>query len=250
LAIHLRLADIWTLDLGDYPISHLLGRTVTPPHTRVSSYKRSLPETVCRTRWAHTARPRLPEIRRNIRTQASWPVLKGADGQVCLADAGRSEQQHVLLAFEEGQPGQLVQLAFRRPRAGRRSRLVQALVVGKVRPLRLQAHVAAVRGLALGLACLFAEVQIRQVPGRGRFCDGLIAVGRCERRSRSIWPSRRSDWHPKFPPFRSTTRSVRRSAMSTPKKETSFVCRRLNGVIEGKGVSPRQNKDVGYTLPF
>ena len=78
-----------------------------------------------------------------------------------LADAGRAEQQNVLLAFQEGQTGQLVQLAFVDRGLEGEVELVQALVIGEVCPLRLQADVAAVLGLALGLERLLEEVQIR-----------------------------------------------------------------------------------------
>lgn len=94
-----------------------------------------------------------------------------------FADAGWAEQQDVLLAFEDGEPSQLAQLAFVYRRLEVEVELVQSLVVGEVRPLGLQAHVAAMLGLALGFERLFEEVQIRQVLGGGFFGDGLEAVG-------------------------------------------------------------------------
>src|SRR5258708_6250564 len=94
-----------------------------------------------------------------------------------LADARWPEQQYVLLTFQEGERRQLAQLAFVDRRLEGEVELVQALVVGEVRPLRLQPDVPGVLGLTLGFKRLFEEVEIRQVLRGSLFRDGLIAVG-------------------------------------------------------------------------
>ncbi len=80
-----------------------------------------------------------------------------------FAHTRRTEQQHVLLAFEEGQAGQLAQLAFVDRGLEGEVELVQALVIRKVRPLGFQAHIPRVFSLALGFEHLFEEGEIRQI---------------------------------------------------------------------------------------
>src|SRR5260370_39890887 len=93
-----------------------------------------------------------------------------------LADARWPEQQYVLLTFQEGERRQLAQLAFVDRRLEGEVELVQALVVGEERALRLQPDVRGVLGLTLGFKRLFEEVEIRQGLRRSLFPAGPIAV--------------------------------------------------------------------------
>ena len=99
------------------------------------------------------------------------------NAEVRLTDARRSEQEHVLLAFQERERGEFAQLAFIHRGLEGEGELIQALVVGEVCPLGLEPHVPAMLGLALSLERLFEEVEIRQVLGGGLLGDGFEAVG-------------------------------------------------------------------------
>lgn len=100
---------------------------------------------------------RLREVDEDPATMASQPSAMAR----WILPAGRSER-HVLLALTEGPEGEI--------------ELVQSLVVGEVRPLGLQAYVASVLGLALGLERRFEEVETGQVLRRSLFGYGLEAV--------------------------------------------------------------------------
>ena len=99
------------------------------------------------------------------------------DGKMCLAYSGRAEEQYVLLALQKSQSCQLAQLAFVDRGLEVEIELIQPLVVREVRPLSLQAHVAGVLGLALGIQNLFKEIEIGQVLGCGFLSQRLEACG-------------------------------------------------------------------------
>ena len=99
------------------------------------------------------------------------------DAEMGLPHPRRSEQQHVLLAFEESQASQFPQLAFVHRRLEGEVELIQSFLIGKVSPLGFQPHVPGMLGLTLRLQRLLEKLKVGEVLHGCLFGKCFVAVG-------------------------------------------------------------------------